>query len=66
MLYLQRRPEEALEELRAAIDRNPGDPVIQTDLALALWRLGESEAAVTVLTSVLALDGGNTVALRAR
>lgn len=66
LLILQRRPEEALEEFRAAIDRMPGDPVIQTDLALALWRLGESEAAVTVLTSVLALDGGNTVALRAR
>ncbi len=63
---LQQRPEDALEELRAAIDRMPGDPVIQTDLALALWRLGESEAAVTVLTAVLALDGGNTVALRAR
>jgi predicted Zn-dependent protease len=66
LLILQGRPEEALEELRAAIDRMPGDPVIQTGLARALWRLGESEAAVTVLTSVLALDGGNTVALRAR
>jgi tetratricopeptide (TPR) repeat protein len=66
LLILQRRPEDALEELRAAIDRMPSDPVIQTDLALALWRLGESEAAVTVLTAVLALDGGNTVALRVR
>ena len=66
LLILQQRPEDALEELRSAIDRMPGDPVIQTDLALALWRLGESEAAVTVLTAVLALDGGNTVALRAR
>jgi tetratricopeptide (TPR) repeat protein len=66
LLILQQRPDDALEELRSAIDRMPGDPVIQTDLALALWRLGESEAAVTVLTAVLALDGGNTVALRAR
>jgi tetratricopeptide (TPR) repeat protein len=66
MLIDQQRPEDALEELRAAIDRMPGDPVIQTDLALALWWLGESHAAVAVLTAVLALDGGNTVALRAR
>lgn len=66
LLVLQRRPEDALGELRAAIERLPGDPVIQTDLALALWRLGESEAAVTVLTGVLSLNGGNTIALRAR
>ena len=45
LLVLQQRPEDALEELTSAIDRMPGDPVIQTDLALALWRLGESEAA---------------------
>jgi tetratricopeptide (TPR) repeat protein len=66
LLIIQQRPEEALEALRAAVDRMPGNPVIQTDLALALWRLGESEAAVTVLTAVLSLDGGNRVALRAR
>jgi tetratricopeptide (TPR) repeat protein len=66
LLIAQQRPEDALAELRAAIARTPSDPVIQTDLALALWRLGESQAAVAVLTAVLALDGGNTVALRAR
>lgn len=66
LLLSQHRPEEALLSLRSAITRMPSDPVVQTDLALVLWRLGEGNAAVTVLTSVLALDGGNTVALRAR
>ena len=66
LLVAQHRPEDALEELEAAIARRPSDPVIQTDLAIALWRLGDSRGAVAVLTKVLALDGGNTVALRAR
>ena len=66
MLIAQERPEDALSELKAAIDRMPSDPIFQTDLALALWQLGESRTAVTVLTSVLAADGGNKVALRAR
>ena len=65
-LVAQNRLEEAVDELRAAIDRVPSDPVMQTDLALALWRLGESRAAVSVLTAVLRMDGGNSVALRAR
>jgi tetratricopeptide (TPR) repeat protein len=66
LLIAQQRPEAALAELEAAIARMPSDPVIQTDLALALWRLGDSRGAIAVLTKVLALDGGNTVALRAR
>ena len=66
LLLAQQRPQDALQALRSAVARMPSDPVIQADLALALWRLGEGHAAVTVLTSVLALDGGNTVALRAR
>jgi tetratricopeptide (TPR) repeat protein len=66
MLMARERPEDALDEFRAAIDRMPGDPVFQAGLALALWRLGESRAAVTVLTAVLGADGGNTIALRAR
>jgi hypothetical protein len=66
LLVIQHHPEDALAELSGARDRMPGDPVIQTHLALALWRLGESDAAVAVITRVLALDGGNTVALRAR
>ena len=66
MLIAQGRVEDAVDELRAAIDRMPTDPVVQTDLALALWRLGESRAAVAVLTGLLEADGGNPVALRAR
>ena len=66
LLIAQQRPDDALEELSAARDRMPDDPVIQTDLALALWRLGKGQGAVAHLTRVLALDGGNTVALRAR
>jgi tetratricopeptide (TPR) repeat protein len=66
-LIAQDRLQEAVDNLRAAIDRLPGDPVMQTDLALALWRLGESRAAVSVLTAfLLRVDGGNSVALRAR
>jgi tetratricopeptide (TPR) repeat protein len=66
-LIAQDRLQEAVDELRAAIDRAPSDPVMQTDLALALWRLGESRAAVSVLTAFLLRgDGGNSVALRAR
>lgn len=66
MLIAQERPEDALDELKSAIDRMPSDPVFQTDLAIALWQLGESRTAVAVLTSVLSMDGGNRVALRAR
>jgi tetratricopeptide (TPR) repeat protein len=66
MLIAQGRLEDALDEFRAAVARLPGDPVMQTGLALTLWRLGESRAAVAVLTAALGVDGGNTVALRAR
>jgi tetratricopeptide (TPR) repeat protein len=66
MLVARQRAADAVDVLRAARDRAPSDPVIRTDLALALWGLGEGRAAVTVLNAVLAVDGGNTVALRAR
>jgi tetratricopeptide (TPR) repeat protein len=66
-LIAQDRLQEVVDELRGAIDRRPGDAVMQTDLALALWRLGESRAALSVLTSfLLNVDSGNPVALRAR
>ena len=66
MLIAQQRTWDAVGMLTAARDRTPNDAVIQTDLALALWALGESRAAVSTLNDVLANDGGNTVALRAR
>ena len=58
--------EGAVNELQAAVDRMPSDPILQTGLGLALWQLGDGPAAVAILTSVLGVDGGNLVALRAR
>jgi tetratricopeptide (TPR) repeat protein len=57
---------EAVAALRSAADRMPNDPVIQTQLARALWQMGEGQAAVAVLTAVLGIDGGNAEALRVR
>jgi tetratricopeptide (TPR) repeat protein len=57
---------EAVAELQAAVERVPNDLVLQTQLALALWQLGESRAAVAILNDVLGIDGGNPEALRAR
>jgi tetratricopeptide (TPR) repeat protein len=58
--------QEAVTELRSAVGRMTNDTLIQTELALALWQLGEGQAAVAVLTDVLGVDGGNLEALRAR
>jgi tetratricopeptide (TPR) repeat protein len=57
---------EAVAELRAAVDRAPNDALLQTQLALAVWQLGESRAALAILTDVLMIDGGNRDALRIR
>jgi tetratricopeptide (TPR) repeat protein len=65
-LVAQGELDAAIDSLQAAKDRVPGDPVIQTACAVALWRLGESRAAVAILNDVLEVDGGNSVALRAR
>jgi tetratricopeptide (TPR) repeat protein len=65
-LLAQGRPADAVRELHAAVDRMPNDLVTQTELALALWQLGEGRAAVAILTGVLGIDGGNAEALRAR
>jgi Flp pilus assembly protein TadD len=56
----------AVRELRSALERLPNDRVIQTELALALWQLGEGRGAVAVLTTVLDNDGGDATALQAR
>lgn len=66
MLLAQGLTAEAVTELRAAVTRMPHDLVMQTELALALWHLGEGRAAVAILTGVLGIDGGNTEALQAR
>jgi tetratricopeptide (TPR) repeat protein len=66
MLLAQGRANEAIKELRAAVDRAPNDFVLQTELAVALWHLGEGRTAVAILDGVLRIDAGNTEALRAR
>jgi tetratricopeptide (TPR) repeat protein len=66
MLLAQGQQTAAVNQLRAAVERAPNDPVLQTELARALWQLGQSRAAVAVLTSVLGLDAGNREALRTR
>jgi tetratricopeptide (TPR) repeat protein len=66
MLLAQGRTAEAVDELHAAVDRMPNDLLMQTELAWALWQLGEGRAAVAILTSVLDIDGANAEALRAR
>ena len=65
-LLVQEHPEDAINELRAAVDRMPSDPTLQTGLGLALWQLGDGPAAVAILNSVLEAEGGNQIALRAR
>jgi tetratricopeptide (TPR) repeat protein len=66
MLVAQGRLAEAVDELRAAIERMPNDPTMKTELGQALWQLGQGQAAVAVLNSVLGIDGGNPEALRTR
>jgi tetratricopeptide (TPR) repeat protein len=56
----------ALPELRAAVERVPHDLALQTQLALALWHLGDGQAAVAILNWVLSIEGGYPEALRSR
>ena len=65
-LLAQGRHGAAIEHLHAAVGRIPNDLTVQTELAWALWRAGQQRAALDVLTSVLAIDGGALDALRAR
>jgi tetratricopeptide (TPR) repeat protein len=62
----ENRIRDAVDKLRAAVGLAPSALALQTQLALALWQLGEGEAAVAVLNGVLGVDGGNREALRAR
>src|SRR5581483_1692718 len=65
-LAAQGRFAEAVDELHAAATRIPNDPVVQVDLAMALWQRGAGHAAVGVLTRALGIDGSNVAALQAR
>lgn len=66
MLLAQGRYGEAVGQLTAAVERAPGDPTMQTELAWALWHAGQQRAAVDILTGVLAVDGDAPGALSAR
>jgi tetratricopeptide (TPR) repeat protein len=66
MLLTQEMPEEAVSELRAAVERLPNDPVLQSDLGAALWYKGDSRSAVAFYTRALRADGSDSRALRAR
>ncbi|HEV2371295.1 MAG TPA: tetratricopeptide repeat protein [Streptosporangiaceae bacterium] len=66
MLLAQGKPAAAVEELSSASDRAPHDLTVQTQLAVALWVMGQSRTAISVLTGVLAIDGGNQEALQVR
>jgi tetratricopeptide (TPR) repeat protein len=65
-LRAQGRGAEAVDELRAAVGRVPNDLTVQTELGRTLWQLGHQQAAIAVLTGVLAIDGNAPEALRAR
>jgi tetratricopeptide (TPR) repeat protein len=56
----------AASQFRSALDRVPNDRVLQTELAMTLWQLGQGRGAVAVLTTVLEKEGGDVTALRAR
>jgi tetratricopeptide (TPR) repeat protein len=66
VLLAEGKATEAITELRAAVDRAPNDLVLQTQLALALWQLGDGRGAVAILNWVLTIDGGYLEARRAR
>jgi conflict system STAND superfamily ATPase len=65
-LLAQGKRDEAVECMYAAVGRAPNDLTVQTELAWALWHAGQQQAAVAVLTGVLARDGNAAGALRAR
>lgn len=57
---------EAVNRLRAALIRLPGDLFVKTALAHALWYAGRTQAAIAVLDDALSQDGGTSEALRLR
>lgn len=56
----------ALDELQAAVTRLPRDLTLQTELAIALWRAGQSQAASAVFGTVLAVEPESVDALAGR
>jgi tetratricopeptide (TPR) repeat protein len=58
--------QKAFDKLRAAADRLPTDPSVNILLARALWSMGQRQAAVGVLTGLLAANEDAPDALRTR
>jgi Flp pilus assembly protein TadD len=56
----------AVRQFRSALDRLPNDRLLQMELAMTLWQLGQGRGAVAVLTTVLEKEGVDLTALRAR
>jgi tetratricopeptide (TPR) repeat protein len=56
----------ALEELQAAVTRLPRDLTLQTELAIALWHSGQSQAASAVFGTVLTVEPESADALAGR
>ena len=56
----------ALEDLQSAVTRLPGDLTLQTELAKALWRVGQSQAATAVFGTVLTIEPEFAEALAGR
>ena len=56
----------ALDELQAAVTRLPRDLALQTELAVALWHAGQSQAASAVFGTVLAVEPESADALAGR
>jgi tetratricopeptide (TPR) repeat protein len=56
----------ALEELHLAVTRSPFDLALQTELATALWRSGQSQAAAAVFGAVLSVEPESADALAGR
>jgi tetratricopeptide (TPR) repeat protein len=65
-MLAQGREAEAVNRLRAAVRRQPGDLTFQIELGRALSRSGQRQTAVAVLSDVLAIDGDTPDALQAR
>ncbi|MEV0202082.1 tetratricopeptide repeat protein [Nonomuraea sp. NPDC050691] len=66
IMMAQGRFEPALRELEVAAARRPDDPGIRVELAWVMWCSGHVNGAVDVLDTVLAEEGDERRALRAR
>jgi serine/threonine-protein kinase len=58
MAYLlaQRRPLEAVEQVRRAVDEDPLNPVFRAHLAISLWTAGKDEEALREANRALEID----------